>query len=78
MPMKNRSKLSQHQQQGEQQSAAENAQQQSREFATAEELLRFEAQQTEVPPQIAERLKQSFSALAPPPRRAWWRNLLGR
>jgi hypothetical protein len=77
--MKNRSKLSREQQQAEQQSAAHQSRQQgSQEFAGTDEVLRFDAGQTEVPPQIAERLKQSISNLAPPPRRSWWRNLLGR
>ncbi|MGA2244637.1 MAG: hypothetical protein ABSH48_06555 [Verrucomicrobiota bacterium] len=76
--MKNRSKLSQEQQQNEQQSAAQETRQQSREFATTEEMLRFDAGHLEVPPQIAERLKESISAIAPPPRRSWWRNLFGK
>ena len=48
-----------------------------REFASAEELLRFDAAQTTVPPQISERLKQSAGTIAPPPR-SWWKNLLGQ
>jgi hypothetical protein len=58
--------------------AQETRQQAARDFATAEELLRFDAAQTAVPPPIAERLKQSAAQLAPPPRRSWWRNLFGR
>ncbi|HUC84863.1 MAG TPA: hypothetical protein VL970_06705 [Candidatus Acidoferrales bacterium] len=76
--MKPRSKLSQEQQQSEQQSAAEETRPQSQEFATAEEMVRFDAKQTEVPPQIAERLKQSIAHIAPPPRRSWWQNLFGQ
>ena len=51
-----------------------------REFADAEELLRFDAAQTVVPPMIAERLKQSAGTILPPsaPPRAWWKNLLGQ
>ena len=49
-----------------------------REFASAEELLRFDSAQTAVPPQIEERLKQSSGQLPPPPRRAWWQQLLGQ
>jgi hypothetical protein len=76
--MKNRSKFSRDQQQHEEQSAGQESRQESREFATAEELFRFDAGQTEVPPQVAERLKQSLNADAPPPRRSWWRNLFGQ
>jgi hypothetical protein len=77
--MKHRSKLSPEQQHAEQQSAAQvNQQQSAREFATAEEMLGFDASQTSVPPQIAERLKQSIAAIAPPPHRSWWQNLFGK
>ncbi len=77
--MKHRSKLSPEQQHLEQQSAAHQTQPQAgQEFATAEELLRFDAAQTAVPPQLAERLKQSAGQLPPPPRRSWWKNLLGQ
>jgi hypothetical protein len=48
----------------------------SLEFQNAEELLRHDAAQTVVPPQIAQRLGQSI-AQSPPPRRPWWRRLLG-
>jgi len=41
-------------------------------------LLRFDAGRTEVPPDVAERLKQSILPLVPPPRRSWWRNLFGK
>jgi len=72
--MKQQSKLSQEQQHA----AAHQARQQTgQEFATADELLRFDAAQTVVPPQIAERLKRSVSDL-PLPRRSWWKNLFGK
>jgi hypothetical protein len=45
-------------------------------FQNAEDLLRHDAAQTAVPPQIARRLGQSI-AQSPPPRRPWWRRLLG-
>ena len=70
--------VSHDQQQHEQQSAGQEARQEKREFATAEDLFRFDAEHTEVPPQVAERLKQSLNAGAPPPRRSWWRNLFGQ
>lgn len=75
--MKNRSKLSREQQQGEQHTAAHESRQHHQEFATAEDLLRFDAAQTDVPPQVAEKLKQSIGDVAPP-RRSWWKNLFGR
>jgi hypothetical protein len=48
-----------------------------REFATAEELVRHDAAQAEVPPVIAERLTQSIQNL-PPPSKSWWQRLLKR
>jgi uncharacterized membrane protein YcjF (UPF0283 family) len=48
----------------------------AREFATAEELLRYDAKQTEVPPGIAQRLGQSLQK-EPRPRRSWWRRWFG-
>ena len=48
-----------------------------REFATAEELLRHDAEQTQVPPVIAERLTKSIQNL-PRPSRTWWERLLKR
>lgn len=65
--MKHQSKLSQ-----EQQHIAEHqaAQQTGREFASAEEVLRHDATQTTVPPEIAERLKRSTANL--PPQKGGW------
>jgi uncharacterized membrane protein YcjF (UPF0283 family) len=48
----------------------------AREFQSVEELLRHDAAQTAVPPEIARRLSQSIAQPAPP-RRSWWRKLLG-
>jgi hypothetical protein len=45
-------------------------------FESAEELLRHDAAQTAVPPEIARRLSQSIAQSAPP-RRSWWRKLFG-
>ena len=76
--MKHQSKLSQQQQHTEHNATAHEARQQTgKEFASAEDLLRFDAQNTKVPLEIAERLKQSAENL-PPPRRSWWRNLFGQ
>ncbi len=75
--MKHEHKLSQDQQNETAQAAQESRQQASHEFASAEELLRFDAAQTTVPPQVEQRLKQSAGSL-PPPRRSWWQNLFGK
>ena len=72
--MKQRTKLSQEQQHAETHQTKSQA---GQEFATAEELLRHDAAQTAVPPQIAERLKRSAQNAAPAPR-PWWKNLLGQ
>jgi hypothetical protein len=47
------------------------------EYATAEELLRRDAAQTDVPPVIAERLSKSLQNL-PRPSRTWWRRMFDR
>ena len=47
-----------------------------REFSSVEELLRFDAAQTAVPPEIAQRLQKS-AANVPPPARSWWKHLFG-
>ena len=74
--MKQQTKLSSEQTHVETQSSETQA---AREFASADELLRFDAAQTVVPPQIAERLKHSAQNIAPAaPRASWWKNLLGQ
>ena len=72
--MKQQSKLSEEQQQH----AAEHQAQQpaAREFANAEEMLRYDAAHTPVPPVIAERLQKSTGEL-PRPKAAWWKRLFG-
>jgi hypothetical protein len=47
------------------------------EFATAEEMLRFDAQNTEVPKAVEERLRDSLTREPLPPRR-WWQRLFKR
>ncbi|MEY4489218.1 MAG: hypothetical protein RIQ79_1726, partial [Verrucomicrobiota bacterium] len=47
------------------------------EFATPEALLRHDAAQTPVPPQVADRLRASLAA-EPVKSAAWWRRLLRR
>ena len=49
----------------------------SREFASAEELLRHDVSQLTVPPAIAERLSQSIQS-EPKPERSWWKRLMDR
>jgi hypothetical protein len=46
------------------------------EFTTAEELLRYDAEHTDVPPGIARRLQESAGDL-PRPKSSWWKRLFG-
>jgi uncharacterized protein YprB with RNaseH-like and TPR domain len=64
---------------GEQEQLAAKSSQQftATEYATAEELLRHDAAQTDVPPVIAERLSQSIQNL-PRPSRSWWQRMFNR
>lgn len=71
--MKQQTKLSQKQEQVTEQHAQAHA---AKEFSNSDELLRFDAAQTAVPPEIAERLRKS-AAMIPPPPRTWWKNLFG-
>jgi hypothetical protein len=61
----------------EQQQASEVQSQQAsaREFASVEELLRYDAKQTTAPPGIAQRLGRSLQN-QPRPARSWWRRWL--
>lgn len=61
------------QQQEQQQSQAQN----TREFASVEEMIRCDAAQTQAPPQVEERLRQSL-AREPQPTRSWWRRWFDR
>jgi len=60
----------------EQQQAAEQLRPQPLEFETAEQMLRHDAQQTQVPHAIEHRLQESLAQLPAPPR-PWWRRLFG-
>lgn len=73
--MKHQSKFSQQQQQ---QHTTEQQTQQgtAREFATAEEMLCYDAEHTAVPPEIARRLQKS-AADVPRPKSSWWKRWLG-
>lgn len=48
----------------------------AQEFSSAEEMLRYDAKQTTVPPEIAQRLNQSLQK-EPGRRRPWWQWWLG-
>ena len=64
------------QEQQQQVSETQSRQTAGREFSSVEELLRFDAAQTTVPPEIARRLQKS-AANMPQPARPWWKNLFG-
>lgn len=67
--MKRQTKLTSQEQQ--ELSEAKSQQTAAREFATPEELLRYDANQTHVPPVVAERLQTSINQ-TPKPARPWW------
>jgi len=71
--MKQQTKLSEEQQHAVEQQTQK---QPAREFANAEEMLRYDAEHTTVPPAIAQRLQKSTADL-PPPKAAWWKRLFG-
>jgi hypothetical protein len=71
--MKHRTKLSQEQEQAAQHQTQQPA---AREFASAEELLRYDAAHTTVPPEIAQRLQKSTGTSAGP-KASWWKRWLG-
>jgi hypothetical protein len=49
----------------------------AKEFNSVDEMLRFDAKQTVVPPEIAQRLDRSVQNEPSHPRQPWWRRLLG-
>lgn len=63
-------------QEQEQLAGTESQQTSAHEFATTEDLLRFDAEQTPVPPRVAQRLLESTREL-PRPKPGWWKRLLG-
>ena len=73
--MKRQTKLTSQEQQQEL-SEAKSQQMAAREFATPEELLRFDASQTTVPPAVAERLGQAIQQV-PKTARSWWQRFFG-
>lgn len=69
----------QHQTGQEQTTAQQNSsrQQTALEFSTAEEAIRHDAAQTELPPALAERLKKSIAQEPPQEGASWWKRLFG-
>jgi hypothetical protein len=72
--MKQQTKLTQKQEHDVEQHAQAQA---AKEFSNSDELLRFDAAQTTVPPEIAVRLQKTAGQIPPPPARSWWKNLFG-
>lgn len=72
--MKQQTKFSQKQEQHAEQQAQSQA---GREFANSDDLLWHDASQTNVPPEIAQRLQKSAAQIQAPKSRSWWRNLFG-
>ncbi len=75
--MKHQSKLTEEQQQSRQVGTEHQTQlPAARDFASAEELLRYDAANTPVPLEIARRLQKSTGDL-PGPKTSWWKRWLG-
>jgi hypothetical protein len=75
--MKHQSKLTSRQSEQEQQISHQESQQHSaQEFATVEAMLRHDAVQTSVPPNIAHRLQKSTGQVSPSGR-SWWQRWFG-
>ena len=72
--MKQQTKLTQKQEHEVEQHAQAQA---AKEISNSDELLRFDAAQTTVPPEIAVRLQKTAGQIPPPPPRSWWKNLFG-
>ena len=74
--MKQQTKLSEEQQSRQVGTEHQTQQPAVREFANAEEMLRYDAAHTTVPPVIAQRLQKSTGEL-PQPKAAWWKRWFG-
>ncbi len=72
--MKHHTKLTQKQEHVVEQQSQQQA---AKEFENSDELLRFDATQVSVPPEIAQRLQKSAAHIKPPAARSWWKNLFG-
>jgi hypothetical protein len=75
--MKQQTKTTSQELQGQEAQSGQKAE--AREFATPEQLLRHDAQQTEVPPSIAKRLEESMNreSASLPAKPPWWKRLFG-
>jgi len=71
--MKHQSKFSKNQEHTEEQQSHT---QPEKEFANSDELLRYDAAQTTVPPEIAERLEHSVDKM-PEAKTSWFKRLFG-
>ena len=74
--MKHQTKLSEEQQSRQVGAEQQTQQPSAREFASVEEMLRYDAAHTVVPPEIARRLEKSTGDL-PAPKPSWWKRLFG-
>jgi hypothetical protein len=76
--MKHQSKLNTDQQQSQETGTEQRAEKKpSLEFATADELLRYDAGQTIVPAGIEHRLQKSAGDLPRPSKPSWWKRFFG-
>ena len=74
--MKHQNRLSNREQEQQEQHVAQNQAQAVQEFGSVEEMLRHDAVHTPLPPAIARRLEQSLGPMTPPPK-SWWRRFFG-
>jgi hypothetical protein len=74
--MKQQTKLSTDQQSRSVETGQQTQKPSALEFANAEEVLRYDAANTTVPPEIARRLRKSTADL-PPPKMSWWKRWFG-
>ena len=65
------------QESSEQSRSEKSLQQEAREFATVEELLRHDSSGNPVPPEVAERVNQSIAA-EPPKGTSWLKKMFGK
>ena len=74
--MKHQTKLSAEQQARSAETGQQTQKSSALEFASAEEMLRYDAANTAVPPEIARRLRKS-TADVPAPKMSWWKRWFG-
>jgi predicted neuraminidase len=76
--MKHQAKFTHKPEQNLQAHAQSQSEQVPREFASSDELLRFDASQMATPPGIAQRLQRSSANIRLGGLRGWWSRLFGR